>query len=145
MPFDKVPKQCYSDLMERVCEICNKSFNVKRRTQKYCSQECALGAERQKYKAVGRRLPTATVGTLSELQVCMDLLWKGHEVFRAVSPACSCDLAILRHNKLLRIEVTTGHYMSGRLQYGPHKLENYDILAVVPPDDSDIVYLGDFD
>lgn len=41
--------------------------------------------------------------------VAADLLAKGYEVFRAVSPSCSCDLAILRDGKLTRVEVRTGY------------------------------------
>ena len=48
---------------------------------------------------------------MSELRVAVDLLSKGYEVFRAVSPACSCDLVALREGQLpLRIEVRTANF-----------------------------------
>jgi len=74
------------------------------------------------YKSVA----TASVGAASELRVCVDLLLKGFHVFRAVSPACACDLMLLHGDKALRIEVrtvsSTGSYSAkGR----------YDIIAAV--------------
>ncbi len=53
-------------------------------------------------------LPTGTIGAIGELAAGADLLRRGYEVFRALSPACSCDLIALRDGRLLRIEVRTG-------------------------------------
>jgi len=50
----------------------------------------------------------STKGAISELLVAGDLLFKGYEVFRAVSPACSCDLIAQKNGRLTRIEVRTG-------------------------------------
>jgi hypothetical protein len=80
-------------------------------------------------------LASATVGALGELLVAADLLIRGYEVFRAISPSCSCDLAILKDGKLLRVEVRTGYRTTvdpdaiaiGKKQ-GTHRA---DILAVV--------------
>jgi hypothetical protein len=86
------------------------------------------------------------VGVLSELVVCVDLLQKGYEVFRGVSPSCSCDLAILKNGKLKRVEVTTGHYKKDRTLVAPnhHNAEDFDILAIVSSDGGAINYKGDF-
>jgi PD-(D/E)XK endonuclease len=54
-------------------------------------------------------LCTGTVGAVNELRVCIDLLARGFEVFRSVSPASSCDLAVLKDGRLLRVEVRTAH------------------------------------
>jgi hypothetical protein len=68
------------------------------------------------------------------------LLLKGFEVFRAVSSACSCDLAILKEGMLKRIEVRTGRRCTNGKIYWPVKteVENYDVLAIVLPDE--IIY-----
>ena len=137
--------------MERICAICSKSYLAKRQNQKYCSRECRLEADRRRFTKVALKLPPSTIGTLSELRVAIDLLNKKYEVFRAMSPSCSCDLAILKGGKLLRIEVTTGHYYTGKIKNGlvanahQKKSPKYDILAVVSQDGKEIIYYGDLD
>jgi hypothetical protein len=54
-------------------------------------------------------LSSGTVGALQELRVSVDLMIRGYEVFRALSPSCSCDLMVLNGNKMLRIEVRTAY------------------------------------
>lgn len=104
--------------------------------RKYCSRKCREQDGLARVRAANPFLagiPTATTGTVSELRVCVDLLSKGYEVFRAVSPSCSCDLAILRDGRLLRVEVKTcrlridGSQANGPI---PHRA---DILARVYP------------
>lgn len=57
---------------------------------------------------------------------------KGYNVFRSMSPACPCDIAILKDGALSRVEVTTGKKLpSGKIMYPPHKEHTYDVLAVV--------------
>lgn len=47
-----------------------------------------------------------TRGAVAELMVCADLLSKGVEVFRAVSPQATCDLAVIdKSGRFLRVEV----------------------------------------
>ena len=65
----------------------------------------------------------------------MDLLQKGYVVYRAIEGTASCDLAVLKNGRLLRIEVTTGH----RKPYGgvgtPKKdARKFDILAITLPE-----------
>lgn len=52
-------------------------------------------------------LSTGVSGACGELAVSVDLLRRGYEVFRAVSPACSCDLVALKDGKSYRVEVRT--------------------------------------
>lgn len=85
------------------------------------------------------KLPTSTVGAISELRAASDLLGKGYHVFRALSPACPCDIAVLRDGKLLRIEVKTGYRTAtGKLYKSPAHNNEFDILAMVLPDE--IIY-----
>src|SRR6267378_5697869 len=117
------------------CAQCGNPLSVakQRRHAKFCSGDCSRTAAREAWRRDNPRLSiaTATVGTIGELNVGADLLRKGYEVFRALSPACSCDLAVLKAGKLLRVEVTTGYRTkSGRLA-GPAKKHPHDVLALV--------------
>lgn len=85
------------------------------------------------YRALNPKplLSTGTTGAVSELVASVDLLRKGYEVFRALSPSCSCDLAILKDHQLLRIEVRTGkRSATGKITYPPDRA-NADHFAVV--------------
>lgn len=83
---------------------------------------------------LGTGLPTGTAGTISELLVGVDLLKRGYEVFRALSPSCSCDLSILKDGCLLRVEVKTG-YRNGAtgnvITTTPKDRDHFDIFAIV--------------
>lgn len=46
---------------------------------------------------------------MAELIAAVDLMRMGYEVFRAISPDCRCDLAVVKDNRLLRIQARTGH------------------------------------
>ena len=82
-----------------------------------------------------------TVGAINELKVGEDLLVKGYDVFRALSPTCSCDLVALKNKRLLRVEVKTARYSAGGLiMTGSYKKEKSDILASVLWKDNIIIY-----
>lgn len=112
---------------------------------KYCSHKCQSEYYKMLYAShngnafVG--IPTGTVGAINELRVSVDLLTKGYHVFRALSPACLCDLVLLE-GRAFRVEVTTGHRnREGKIQYPKHDLARFDLLAVVLADA--IVYFTD--
>lgn len=129
--------------MEKRCVVCGNPLihNGAAHPFKYCSKRCRDRAKARraidKYRdknpvGLGRN---NTTGAISELRVAVDLLAKGYNVFRALSPSCPCDLVILNNNDILRVEVTTGKYSpSGIIQYPSHNPELYDILAVVSHD-----------
>ncbi len=129
-PYDKKPK------VTRQCPVCNHPFETNHPQKLYCSPECVKRTKDWMRGDWSRSpLATGTTGAISELKVCIDLLTKGYEVFRSVSPCCSCDVAVLRDGKLLRVEVTTG-YMNPKTQHVIHcgkkaTSPKYDILAVV--------------
>jgi hypothetical protein len=75
-------------------------------------------------------LATATIGAIGELAVSIFLLKKGMAVFRAISPACKCDLVAIKGNSIYRIEVTTGQPTQRGTSIPYHDPSNYDILAV---------------
>lgn len=76
-----------------------------------CSRNCAKKRRDDKYNSTNpsrRGISCGTVGAISELRVATDLMSNGFHVFRALSPSCPCDLAIVKGSKLVRVEVTSG-------------------------------------
>jgi len=121
---------------ERLCKGCRKPLPKDYRANRlYCSFGCRKQFEAKNYAllAVPRPMvPTGTVGAIHELLVCADLLRRGAMVFRAMSPSCACDLALLHQQKLFRIEVTTAYKKAnGGKSFAAHNSKNYDILALV--------------
>lgn len=92
---------------------------------------------------MGTGLASSTTGAVSELTVACDLLKRGYEVFRAVSPSCSCDLAILKDNKLVRVEVRTAqrNQVTGNVLYPNPDRNRFDVLALVLLADNEIIYI----
>jgi hypothetical protein len=122
---------------KRTCEKCKKIYIAKMNNAKYCIN--CKGEKRTPFK----HLSTGQVGAMTELMVCVDLIKRGYEVFRAVSPASSCDIAILKNNQLLRIEVKTGYrYLNGAIGsgYGENQKGRFDILAIVIHKTNEIIY-----
>jgi hypothetical protein len=86
-------------------------------------------------------LHPSTVGALRELIAASDLMKKGWEVFRSMSPACPCDLIIMSRNVMLRVEVRTGRRKKAGGIFVP-KHGDYDILAVVIRANDEVLYFG---
>lgn len=134
--------------MQNICRKCGTEFWYGR-TAGYCSHKCRLSAYHKRnyvpstYAKQG--IDKLSVGAGNELRVAADLLFRGYEVFRALSPHASCDLAILKDNKLLRVEVRSGRpSLSGGVPYWPkakRKTGLYDVWAVALPDQ--VIYLPD--
>lgn len=133
----------------RDCETCGNPIPVERLNRcdwaKTCSPECSKRRGSVLYRQNNpqrRSLPTGTVGAISELRVAADLLQRGYAVFRALSPSCPCDLAILWDNRLFKMEVKTASRsgFTNKVTYSMSSNRNsYDILAAVLPDE--IVYV----
>ena len=67
--------------------------------------------------------PTAALfstGAIQELRVCIDLMAKGYDVYRAISPSAPFDLAIWRHGKLITVEVKSGYDRGGEKLWVPN-------------------------
>lgn len=76
-------------------------------------------------------------GAISELIVTVDLLAKGIQVYRAVSPGAPCDLlALLPDGSTLRLEVKTGKTGTDGEIYADitRNAGKFDVLAVVAED-----------
>ena len=127
--------------MSDPCPICthplpeNPVLRKQRAGVELCSTACAREFLRQRTGHHGLGLPSATIGAMSEYVVALDLLRQGYEVFRAMSNSAECDLAILKHQQLLRVEVRTaaGLRVDGSWCAYTRRTEHvrYDILAAV--------------
>lgn len=127
----------------RICKGCQREIPVTRnKIAVYCSNKCNVDCWKEANKAPGFNRGsqvTSTTGALSEFVVSIDLARKGFEVFRAIDPAASCDLVVLKGGRFYRIEVRSGvRYLTGRIAYATHKLGSHrqDCVAVVLQDDS---------
>lgn len=74
----------------------------------------------------------STVGAIGELKVSADLMARGFEVFRSLSPTASCDLLAARGQRFFRVEVRTGWELNGKVMV--KRQGRYDVLAIVLPD-----------
>ena len=117
------------------------------KNRKYCSPDCATEYHKNEYRKdnPGRGvIPSATVGAISELVVAADLMGKGYSVFRALSAACDCDLAVLKEGKLIRVEVTTGSVSRiGGVSWPTKDESKFDVLAISIPAQNKITYKPD--
>jgi len=121
--------------LRRNCKYCGKEVPETRNSQaQYCNNVC-YKAKRQAddhTETTLMGLPSGTVGALHELVVAELLIRKGYHVFRAMSPACPCDLMIFNNTGLYRVEVTTGNIGVFKRGYTKkNKRHQYDYLAVV--------------
>jgi hypothetical protein len=126
----------------RSCKYCGTNFVPRPKTSIYCSPKCRT--ERTKILSgqghfSGSGLSSGEIGAIGELFVCADLLGKGYEVFRSVSPTCSCDLVIFDGCSLLRVEVRTGcRSMDDRIRYSGST--RADVMAVYVPSEKLVIY-----
>jgi hypothetical protein len=123
------------------CEICGKEFKPRVLAHVVCSRPCRQEKVRKQYREANppaldeqesTKLNSGTVGAMHELLACADLMRRGFEVFRAVSPSSPFDMAAFKDGKLIRIEVTTGFYTpAGALIHPKKDFTRFDLLAVV--------------
>lgn len=119
----------------RMCPGCGSNVFSFRQNMVYCNPQCRkqhyhkrICADLQVERAGD--LSSATVGAIGELVACSDLLLRGLEVFRAVSPSCSCDLVVSNGQESNRVEVRTANMRIGGSYWVPRN-GVYDTLAVV--------------
>lgn len=88
-------------------------------------------------------LPSGTVGTISELEVALDLLKKGYEVYRPVTPNCSGDFMIEKNFEWNKIEVKTGYqHLKNKTIIFSKKNIRTKLLAIVIPRLKEIRYFS---
>lgn len=123
-------------LTVRSCLGCSEDFRVTQHRQKYCTVACADKKNAIPTQAAKFGIPSGTVGALNELRVATDLMQKGYHVFRALSPACPCDLVVFGPaGQCLKVEVKTGHARRDGEPYipkdGSMRRHDYDYVALV--------------
>lgn len=92
------------------CAFCGKETHSLRKTR-FCSIDCGKLYQHRAYADRNNRgidrLPTGTIGAMSELFAAYYLMKNGFSVFRAMSPACFCDLVAVKNGHPILIEVRT--------------------------------------
>lgn len=119
------------------CPVCKNDFinNGRKINALCCSKECSLKRNKTKNPLLNQFAKfegsTGTKGAISELKASADLLLKGYQVFRAVSPSAHCDLVILDKDGILkRVEVRSGvKNREGKLFFT--RTGKYDVIACV--------------
>lgn len=123
-----------------LCIECGRRFTPRNKTHRFCVAQCRSASNLRKnpYPSLANTLniSSGTVGALNELRVAVDLMMKGFHVFRALSPACPCDLLAFQGKTLLRIEVKTAYRSAttNKLIRPPlqeQRGRDFDILACV--------------
>lgn len=134
-------------LRDTICLGCG-NFIPKSRMSfaKYCSDKCRI---EHSEGGSGLELASGTTGAIAELLISADLMRKGWNVFRALSPSCPCDLIIMRDNIIKRIEVRSGYRLpsTGNLGF-PKKnsdLGKSDHFAIYVHRTGEICYLPEID
>lgn len=92
------------------CKLCGKNYQSFYENKLTCSDEC----KKRKFSIdTGRLTDTSicsgTVGAISEMEVCAELMRKGYAVFRSLSPSCFCDAIAVKGEKILKIEIRTSY------------------------------------
>lgn len=108
------------------------NLNAQQRRDEYAKQNLSYGTI-----AGGLGISRGNVGAIAELMVCENLLRKGYEVFRAVSPNSKCDIvAIDKSGKCIQIEVKAAktHLKTGTVYAVPLVRNRFDVLALVTID-----------
>jgi hypothetical protein len=72
-------------------------------------------------------LSSGQQGAISEMLVSVDLMARGWDVFRAVSPHASCDLVAVNGQRALRVEVTGSDRRGDKIK----ERHRWDVLAMV--------------
>lgn len=132
-------------MSDAICFQCGIKYSGKHisKFRKYCSKLCSKTNAQITYKKLNPimvGISPSSLGTISELRVCCDLMIKGHHVLRSISPSAPFDIAIVIGTNLLRIEVTTGYKNSkDKIIYPLKDKRKSDIIAVVTKN-GDIFY-----
>lgn len=133
--------------MNKMCAHCKKEFNGSKLSL-YCSSTCKRNNFGYRFDnpPLGH-ISRGRVGAISELKVCVDLMIKGYDVFRALSPQSNADLVAIKGDVVLKIEVRTARYYttakgSKTIFYSKKRIAD-KIVALTTLGDDKIHYLTD--
>lgn len=126
-------------LREKSCPNCLKSFNGYH-NQVFCCKACVK--EWSGKVSLYPEVPSGTVGALNELKVSVDLMAKGYEVYRALSPSSSCDVLALKDKVLYAFEVRTAYRnKAGKYTFPRQRIKAEHLVLVIP---DEIVYIFNY-
>lgn len=120
--------------MNRRCANCGNPFELKDKrawNKKYCSHKCTPHHRLQVSGYKSKGIPTATVGTIAEIVVCLDLLKKGYSVFRSISPSSNFDLVAFKNEKMISVEVRSGYLSNNKPVFPKKEKDKAEYYAVV--------------
>lgn len=112
-----------------------------RSTKIFCSDKCRV--KNGGLHSILEGVNSGTVGAIGELMAASDLLKKGYEVYRALSPASRADLIAIKNGNTFDIDVTTGYENSEGKLFHPKKLSlrRTSVIAVVVHKTGDVKYI----
>jgi hypothetical protein len=120
------------------CQFCEKTIKGSKINGHFCSARCSYAfSSKHTRESAKSQFGTSpgTSGAMSELAVSVDLLQKGYEVFRSISPNSRCDLIAWKNSTLLKIEVRTAslNLKTKKVSYTKYKVEHpaFDHYAIV--------------
>ena len=114
------------------CKRCGAPVLFKRRNAIYCGPACRRLAKPAVSTYPG--VSAVTAGAISELRVACDLMRRGYPVFRALSPACLCDLIAWTSVGAVRIEVRSSGGIGACIRKQPKDVGRQDAFAFVDAD-----------
>lgn len=136
------------DRVLKNCVQCGNEFFQKRRSQIYCTDRCGtINWNKNTIRNPNIGLPSGTVGAITELFVSAELMKRGYEVYRALSPSCDGDIIAIKNNELHKIEIRSGYYYL-KTSTGEYKLTypkakiNGKKLIVMTHSDNKIHFIG---
>lgn len=132
-----VKQKAYSKIrktieIQKICN-CGKEFATFNKRKIYCSNDCNKKYTPKLSGGITEKLCTGTIGVIGELVISIDLLKKGYNVYRALSPSSNGDLIAEKNNIFCKIEVRTGRQrlLDNAYFFGKRKKDNAEIYAVV--------------
>ena len=118
--------------IEKSCEMCGILIKKAKKKQRFCSIDCQSAyVKKNRVLVYDESVPLKLRGSISELQVCIDLLLMGFEVYSSVSLNARCDLVAIKGDVVLRVEVKTAMYISGVPKARGSATNRFDVLAMV--------------
>jgi endogenous inhibitor of DNA gyrase (YacG/DUF329 family) len=114
-----------------ICKLCGKEKRTWHKHMRYCSAKCR-NADMVAPAVAHPGISAGSRGAIGELAVSIDLMKKGFEVFRNVSPHGDCDLIIMKNGSVARVEVRSAskNAKTGKVYTPTGHGGKADILAI---------------
>ena len=131
-------------LREFKCLRCKIRVEDNRSRIKFCSKSCQQKYARSvNYGECPKFLQSGSMGALAEILVSADLMRRGYQVFRALSPNAPCDLIVLNNGFPLLVEVRTGlRNITRNTITFPRGHGGADLYSSYTRNTKEVVYIG---